>query len=259
MHVTSFLVPAFLIMFISSSKTVPLKLATDCDDTADFTNNIDEQTDSVRSRIRRQSFEKPECDRNKLTERSWLAKLFDWMRSDIGVIVIPVSIVVIVCWLIAMFVTFCSKQGDRCCAAIWSCCGFCPSRKREDDEDTDIPSSQERLPLNKQAPTPRKTSSLQQTQLSQQPPPETRPAPVQQKTKASPKQPNTDSRAPKPAKASSACCPIFSCCRKSSAEESPADDARNVHVESSPSESSTSEEFSSSSSTSIATVTFENG
>ena len=251
-------------MLISSSKTVPLQLSANCDGTADFTDNPDEQTDSARPhRVRRQAFEKPECDRNKVTERSWLAKLFDWMRSDVGVIVIPVAVVVVICWLIAMFVTFCSKQGDSCCVAIWSCCGCCASRKREEDDDEDLPSSQEQVQASKIAPTPLKTSSLQQTQLSQQPQPESRPAPLQQETSTPPNQPKTDSKSPEhaeePAKTSCTCCPFFSCCRKSSAEESAADEARNAHVESSSSVSSSSEEISSSSSTSIATVTFENG
>ena len=73
-------------------------------------------------RVKRQDIDKAECSsRKKVGDRSWLAKLSDWLQSDTGAIVIPVSAVVILCWIIASCVTFCAKPWDKCCGIIWSC------------------------------------------------------------------------------------------------------------------------------------------
>ena len=126
MRPSSWLVLTVFIMFLSTSNNLPVRNNCSEDHTLDEPtperSAPPEMTSQGQHRVKRQDIDKAECSsRKKVGDRSWLAKLSDWLQSDTGAIVIPVSAVVILCWIIASCVTFCAKPWDKCCGVIWSC------------------------------------------------------------------------------------------------------------------------------------------
>lgn len=128
MHAASVLLPVILVMCFSSSKTFPIQ-TNDCNITSSA------QLPSPSHRPKRQAFDKSECDKRRVADRSKLAEIMDWFRSDIAAIAVPLVAAVVICLILACFITFCWRQGDSCCAKLWCCCNYCQKEKKESDPD----------------------------------------------------------------------------------------------------------------------------